>query len=569
MGKAKNLLAATVLTATAIAGCLKSTVEPRDFFTVATSMKGLTDGSVDGVAFVGTLDSLERSSVETCGFIYSPDADAVVQNAPSCTRVEAASKPVGRGEFRFDLTGIKPGERVHFRAWARIGEREVLAPPFPQMSYALGDLVYVAGPPVRKNDRAMLKAATVGLYATGHTAAQHGFVYGKMPVAGPESCPFSTALGPIQVDAAYSDTLRGLDFNSTYRAWAYVEVGGKPFFSHEHVDVVLTDGWQFLGAPLKGLGGLSDGSFAEAPGGASAVGGFGCSDAFGVCDNGMLLHDLLTLGSIGDSATLGASPLPPIVVGRSAASMLVLDGAAYVFFGENEQLPIAQFSKLPLAGGAWSNGPQPTGRSGCASFVLGGRAYFVAGDTFETGTNARRECNEVWQFDPVAVAWKKMAPLPMKQAAADAPNAALGRRRPIGFAIGGAGYAGGGAIDGLMLKDFWRFTPPTPAEPLGRWDEAARLPDEAKGRIRAAGFAIGAHGYFGTGTHLTDGDLADWWRYDTLKNQWSPCEPFPGGARSRAFGVAVGGSGYLGGGNSRTGASYTARTDVWRYVPEQ
>jgi len=91
------------------------------------------------------------------------------------------------------------------------------------------------------------------------------------------------------------------------------------------------------------------------------------------------------------------------------------------------------------------------------------------------------------------------------------------------------------------------------------WTALPDLPGSA--RDDAAAFVIGADIYVGTGMDVGFNLTADWYRFNTIDQSWSPVAAIPGGARQYALAVAANGHGYVIGGTTGAGAT----DDVWRY----
>ncbi|MBK8623710.1 MAG: hypothetical protein IPN79_18630 [Saprospiraceae bacterium] len=93
------------------------------------------------------------------------------------------------------------------------------------------------------------------------------------------------------------------------------------------------------------------------------------------------------------------------------------------------------------------------------------------------------------------------------------------------------------------------------------WLEREPLPISAPARNHPVTFAIGEYGYVVTG--LTDnGPVKDFYRYNTLTNQWDKLPDFPGTRRGFSYGIAYEGKGYIG-----FGFSGVVLNDLWSYDP--
>lgn len=100
-------------------------------------------------------------------------------------------------------------------------------------------------------------------------------------------------------------------------------------------------------------------------------------------------------------------------------------------------------------------------------------------------------------------------------------------------------------LPGSLLGQEWTTLPDFPGLP----------------RDDAAAFVLGADIYVGTGMDVGFNLTADWYRFNTIDQSWSPVAGMPGGGRQYALAMASNGHGYVIGGT--TGAEAT--DEVWRY----
>jgi hypothetical protein len=116
------------------------------------------------------------------------------------------------------------------------------------------------------------------------------------------------------------------------------------------------------------------------------------------------------------------------------------------------------------------NGSPPSYGNKTATFVIAGKAYVLA-------TSANNDINElstyIFEYDPTDVTnpiapggtWVRLAEVPYTNSARKI------REQSVGFAISGKGYFGGGIATGGTIEgasnDFYEFTPPDGANPLG------------------------------------------------------------------------------------------------------
>jgi N-acetylneuraminic acid mutarotase len=129
----------------------------------------------------------------------------------------------------------------------------------------------------------------------------------------------------------------------------------------------------------------------------------------------------------------------------------------------------------------------------------------------------------------------------------------------VAFAIGDHGYVGTGlhTPGPVYLNDLWRYEPATDT-----WTARA---NSSVLRSRGAAIGIGQYGFMGMGNNAsTQGPVNDWWRYDPTADAWSQRASFPGTARVDVVAFSVNGKGYLGGGILTNG---TAFFDFYEYDP--
>lgn len=117
------------------------------------------------------------------------------------------------------------------------------------------------------------------------------------------------------------------------------------------------------------------------------------------------------------------------------------------------------------------------------------------------------------------------------------------------FAINNYGYWGMGKDDDGNLTDFWKYD-----SEKNSWSEVASFP----GISRAYNVSIsnGSKGYIGLG-YEGDSVLSDFWEYDPATDKWTELPPFPGGARCWATAFAIDADIYVGTGyNTETKVYY-------------
>lgn len=183
-------------------------------------------------------------------------------------------------------------------------------------------------------------------------------------------------------------------------------------------------------------------------------------------------------------------------------------------------------------------------RSFTVGFSIGDKGYIGTGAAFDTAQK------DFWEYDPVSDTWTQKADF-----------AGVARTGAVGFSIGDKGYIGTGYGNqgfGVLLKDFWEYSPATNC-----WTRKADFKGTA--RYSAVGLSIGDKGYIGTGS---DGsDRKDFWEYNPKTNKWSARAEFPGRGRTEATGFTIGDKGYVGTGYSAGFNSNEDHRDFWEYDP--
>jgi N-acetylneuraminic acid mutarotase len=543
------------------AACLRQPLEPLSFFSVLT--KPLS-GQLEKVVLRGQLDGLSGQTPDAIGFIYNMDIEAI-QAATPVGQILAA-KLMAAGEFEGVFTDLRPEQTVHFRAFARVGDRTIYG---AVRSYRLGEVVRVGVTEVF-NDSASIAGTLAGVRVSADTVLEHGHVYSTtnpLPELGRSDCT-ATNLGSKDADYDFKSPARNLNLNTTYYVRAYAKGRNKTFYSPA-ATFRVRDGWKRIPDlfPFQ--------QAVTAVGGGRAYVGFGC-DANTACNANSLPDDWWSFSPEGAGLWRKATAFDPLFA-RTNASSFTIGDTIYVLMGEyfefNERIFVADLVKFDLKTQTWHEGDLPARiakRSGATAFVLNGRGYVGAGEGSDGVRTVSK--NDFWEYTPQTSAWRPVARLPLQENPAQKINYTAGRAEPVGFVVGANAYVGCGRAGNFALKDFWRFTPPTSTLDTGRWVLETFLPDVA--RYDATGFAIGDKGYCGLGYNLAEGPLADWWSYRPADKTWRRCTPFTGGRRYDAIGFALGSFGYAGTGlqivPTPNGISLQSRVraDMWRYEPE-
>lgn len=584
------------LTVFFLIGCRTGTLDELDFFTVKNEVQSVSVLSLNDVLLRGKVEGLSLAA-DSCGFVWSFDKKTVEGLSSGLFRLRAQVPESGDGTFEsvFPAPVLNQGRTFYFRAFTASGDRIMYA-PFVD-SYTLGEIVSLLPLPDTAgvyNNEARVKARLSGQGILIAKVTSHGFVYSSVnpfPELGKPDC-FSKDRLAYEGNYIYSDTLRGLKFNTTYYFRAYAISNDTTWHSRDVQAFRVRDGWERVGLfqPYR------QGSMVFSEWTQQAYLGFGC-DKKEVCPVNELprtFYAFNPLNNPGDPLKPEAEVSTSITQRTNAASFSI---GSYLYFiggqyfsgqpGLLESYPaiVHQFCRYDLLTQQWTKLPDPQAdvyrRSGAVAFVLNDKAY-VGGGKRRVGLDPTNtaylytDINDFWEYDPNTQKWRRMAPLPLKLSATDLPDTvAAGRFDAVSFVIGNYAYVGGGETGLAQLKDFWRFTPPELGNPAdqGRWDYVSHCP--ASGRVDAVGFAIGSRGYYGTGLNNTDGDLRDFWELNPGTGKWRERTPFQGGERRQSLSYSDGTSGYLGWGVTKvldnTGNFFTdlILRDVWHYIPEK
>ncbi len=159
--------------------------------------------------------------------------------------------------------------------------------------------------------------------------------------------------------------------------------------------------------------------------------------------------------------------------------------------------------------------------------------------------------NDFWEYDPATNTWTQKANFP-----------GTARFCATSFVIGNFGYVGNGC-DAYPVyhwpTDFWKYDPST-----NTWSQVANF--IAAGRYNAPAFVVGTKAYCGTGWNQTH-YFNDFYEYNSVTDSWTALSNFPGVVRESSFACSIGNIGYLGGGY--TGGivndfyKYDPTTGVW------
>ncbi len=556
-----------------LSNCSPPQLTELNFFEVNLQESVRTD-TVGALRLRASLKLTGGVRADACGFLWSLDPATLNGLKPSGQHLPASVPPEAEEVFEAVLFGLQPAQTIYFRAFASRGERTVYHPVVGsftpgQVTALLPELLTVS------NDTAWVSAV---LTAEGLAIDTFGLVYAPStepePAAGKPGCT-TVAVGTGRNSGAFLAVLPGLNFNSEYHYRAFAQSGGQTFYSPTVGKITVQDGWRKMGAPFFGYHGA-----ALAIQNGIAYLAFGCDHI--LCAEGNLKPDMWSLDPIangGNGAWSNAKNFPFTAASplRTDAIMFALGDTVYMLFGERSGVLYNDFWKYVPSENNWIRLPNPMPgvlRIRASVFVLpNGKAYVGAGEKFDQITLSLVEVNDFWEYSPTTAAWRKVKSLPLKLT----PNGAetqYGRTQAAAFAIGTHGYVGSGKLGITMLNDFWQFIPPEPGnmQDSGQW--VSKRFFTGFGRIQGATFSTGGKGYLGTGYHYERGFLNDFWTYDPVADTWTELRPFPGGKRHNASAFADGSFGYLGLGKQKipdsTGWNFveSLKDDFWRYYPK-
>ncbi len=224
--------------------------------------------------------------------------------------------------------------------------------------------------------------------------------------------------------------------------------------------------------------------------------------------------------------------------GKLGTISFVIGGKAYVGTGS---LGVTVFSGLSnelwcydTLSGNWSQKasmPSAAGtRYGADCFVLGSKAYVIAGST-----GGPPYLSDVWEYDAVNDSWSQKNNVPAGLAY---------RSGGVGFTSGGIGYVEGGLYNNGSTNsyphDLWKYNAINDS-----WISLGTIP--GSGRYRESVFVIKGIPIYGGGYEEPSGyDLVDFWKMDTTTYQWTSLPDFTGTGRFDASSFTIGNSGYIG-----------------------
>ena len=534
----------TILSLFAITACLGPPVDELDFFEVTLeSIEAAPE--LGAIELRGLLKEPKTAVLEEHGFAWSTDFSSLENLAGDIHWIPLSGAPA-EPTFYASVSGLSLDSVYYFLAYAKSGERRALS---AIQSFSLGVNLTISREVLIDNDSAVLTGFIQGLQQpdVNISVKEHGFVWSETAVY-PEygiHTTLSIPEAPLNDDGPFKATAKALDFNRRYFVRAFAKPEGRPPYYSDTLSFRMADGWK-LGGELPFA--LFNASSASLRGKGYVV--FGCLDLECLARSSQLWEY-----DPGQDGWREKAPFDGNFASRHRATAFAIGDTLYIGFGLGGQNSgyLTNFWKIaPQADNSWiklENQPPPEmlPRSDALAFVIQDKAYLGAGRTIMNGTE--KALNDFWQYDPATGRWKKMAGLWRST-----PNPEYkGRFNAAAFAIGNNGYIGSGADIGLVLQDFWEFTPPTNPQDTGSWRWHSNFPGTP--RFSAASFAIGSKGYLGGGQIFTNSFyLGDFWEFTPSQagnEAWMEASHFRGATRTRAFSFAIQENGYIGGGETR------------------
>lgn len=229
-------------------------------------------------------------------------------------------------------------------------------------------------------------------------------------------------------------------------------------------------------------------------------------------------------------------------VGNDGAVSFVIGSKAYLIAGSS----INNVYEYDIAGNSWTDKgvvPSAAGHAFAMAFVLNNKAYLIGGDT------GGIPLATVWMYDPsAATPWTQKNNFPGGV-----------RDAGIAFTVNNTGYAGCGFDGATVHDDVWKYN-----EAGDTWTQVAD--PVPSGLIFSSSFVIGNTAYVVGGGTPPSGvsETQQMWEFDAANQKWKASVAFPGTARQAAFSFANNSYGYYGGGMS---GYTTVYFDVWQFDP--
>lgn len=248
-------------------------------------------------------------------------------------------------------------------------------------------------------------------------------------------------------------------------------------------------------------------------------------------------------------ANTWVSKTPPVEANRSSGISFVINGKAYMGLGAKNflsfsppQVLLTDMNEYNDVSNNWipKAAFPDSGRTDCAVFVTGGKAYVIGG---EKGSSQVKTA-EVWEYNPVSNAWTKKA---------DFSGGAIANA--TGFSDGNKAFVTGGILaNGTISNKTYEYNAASDT-----WTAKANLPVSNQG---GTAFVIGSNAYYGLGSNMNLGGagasfLTTFYKYDITANTWTAAA-FNWTAAGRLWPVAgvINNKAYVGAGYKYAGGEF-------------
>ncbi len=430
-----------------------------------------------------------------------------------------------------------------------------------------------------QNNSVNLKASINGFQKFSEEGLNHGFMIGKEG----EDLEFDNeniildTLGFINDDGIFESTIDSLDFNTPYKARAFLK-SSDFFYSQNIVSFQIKDGWERKENAYSSLIKLRNGIAAVDEVNQIAYFGLGCSED---CNESRgLVNQLWSLqiqkSNGQDSLVIKKLRDFPVRFGlRQEGVAFIVEGNLYYGLGSILRSSAGRkyfkdFYQYNPNSNSWrqvKSFPVEKGRSGAVAFSIGNFGYVGSGEESFFALQ-----DDFYQFIPPTTTnpsdsgeWKSIPPI------------SGARSKAIGFVLDGKAYVGGGKIFNEDFVEntnsFMEFDPSNISQP---WKEIEALGENINdARQDAVAFSLSNKGYVGTGFQI-DGDtyLGDLWEYHPSSG-WQQITNINLSGENRflkdAVGFGLGGKGYIYGGSYKGGLLLLEETfnDLWIYTPKK
>lgn len=563
-----------------ISGCLKPKPEELEFFNVTLENPMATPGKFGEISLQGSILGLINEKVEAYGFLYAESPADLVLNSAKVHTIQF-SGPKGNGDFDATLL-IGSGVSLYFKTFAKLKDRVVYSEvPKP---YGFGDVVILVDSAAIINNEATVQGLLIGPQTLGAKVSGHGHVFSEtqdLPALGKPDCRF-TNLGETSTDYVFASRLEDLNFNTTYHYRGYAIVEQDTVYSKKVYSFHVRGGWKRTkDFPMVYQDGTAVGLMYQ--GQAIAFAGFGANKVGPavISDYPRKFWQFDPGADNGNGNWIEKEPSSmPGELPRTNVGSFAIQDTVYTLCGEYNDLGffiLRDLQKYAIGSdGPWKRVTlsDTLRRTGVVAFALKGKGYVGAGQYRYKDANNMwiyKELNDFWEYDPQTGGWRQVASMPLQLSPGGPIYYESGRREATAFTIGDNAFVGGGEFFGMLLRDFWRFTPPDSLQPLGHWDQVPSF--EGSPRIQAVSFASDTKGYYGLGAGLNNTIYDDFWAFDPgSSDPWKKINPFPGGKRKQALAFSLLNKGYVGTGIRKEVQNDMLQDvlfdDFWMYVPD-